>query len=213
MLSCIRLSNFKSFGETSLELSPVTLLAGLNNTGKSSIIQSLRMLWKYARGEDPILSGHGSLKDMKNINASRSDPIRISCSSKEKRHEIEMTIDFMDPDHPLLHGKKQSSLSLPLMTYVSADRWGPRVFLPMYTAADDLTHVGENSEYVIDFLSRHERDILPPLLRHPEAEGDTLEYNVRAWLGEVSPNMNFKHGVEPLRDTSYATVSVWYRLL
>lgn len=47
MLTKIHLSNFKSFTDITIPLSPMTLLAGLNNSGKSSVIQSLRMLWRW----------------------------------------------------------------------------------------------------------------------------------------------------------------------
>lgn len=203
MLTEIRLLNFKSFTDVTIPILPMTLLAGFNNTGKSSIIQALRMLWKWASVGDPTLPGHGLLAEMKNINSPRLDPIKITCSFK-KKHQIEISVILVDPEHPVIKSNKKSSKQLPFMSYLGADRWGPRVSLPIYTAAGDLTHVGEYGEYVIDFFSRHERDIVPPILRHPNAEGDTLEYNVRAWLEEISPNLDFKHGTDLQRDTSYA---------
>lgn len=201
MLTKLHLLNFKSFTDETIPLSSLTLLAGLNNTGKSSVIQAVRMLWKWTSIGDPSLPGHGSLKEMKNKGATTTAPIKIVCSFLEG-HNIEMQIEAstIAPFDP-------SSSQLPFMTYVSADRWGPRVSLPIDTAVGDLIHVGEYGEYVIDFLSRHERDIIPPTLIHPKAEGKTLEYNVRAWLEEISPNVDFKHATDPKRDSSYATIN------
>jgi len=200
MLTELHLLNFKSFTEETIPLSSLTLLAGLNNTGKSTVIQALRMLWKWATVGDPTLQGHGSLKEMKNKNAATTAPIKIA-GSFLGGHHIEMHIE-----PPTITPFDLSPSPLPFMSHVSADRWGPRVSLPIDTAVGDLTHVGEHGEYVIDFLSRHERDIIPPTLRHSKAEGETLEYNVRAWLEEISPNVDFKHGTDPQRDASYATI-------
>jgi len=206
MLTEMRLLNFKSFIDDSIPLSPMTLLAGINNTGKSSIMQAVRMLWKWATVGDPTLPGHGALKEMKNLNVARDAPIKIVYSF-QKGHQVEMQIEFMDSGKPTLNAFEiPSSTILPFMSYVSADRWGPRVSLPMYTAVGDLNEVGQQGEYVIDFLSRHEIDIIPEILHHPKAEGGNLVFNVRAWLEEISPNVDFKHGTDPKRDLSYATI-------
>ena len=52
MYSILELKNFRSFKEISLELKPITLIAGKNNTGKSSILDSLFMFQDYA---DPLV--------------------------------------------------------------------------------------------------------------------------------------------------------------
>ncbi|MEK8017429.1 MAG: hypothetical protein VSS75_011225 [Candidatus Parabeggiatoa sp.] len=39
-------------------------------------------------------------------------------------------------------------------------------------------------------------DIIPETLHHPKAEGGNLVFNVRAWLEEISPNVD-KHGTDP----------------
>ncbi len=204
MLTKIHLYNFKSFTDVTIPLSPMTLLAGLNNSGKSSIIQSVRMLWRWGETGDPSLSNHGVLSEMKNINASRSAPVKIEYFLYGNVKKI-LRIDFDSSDKPYI--KQTSAVQpLPLMIHVAADRWGPRVYLPIYTAMGDLTHVGEHGEYVLDFLSRHETDIVAPTLQHPEAEGETLEYNVRAWLKEISPNVKFTHAKDLKRAASYATI-------
>ncbi len=205
MITEIGLSNFKSFDELILPISPVTLLTGLNNSGKSSVIQAIRMIWKWVHTGDPSLPSHGSLGEMKSNRAAKSAPMRVTCTLSQ-RDKIEMNIDFMADFKPQVGPELGTALKLPFLSYLCADRWGPRVLLPMFTASGDLTNVGEHGEYVIDFLSRHERNIVPNSLRHPKAEGDTLEYNVRGWLEEIAPNVDFRHGTDPKRDTSYASV-------
>lgn len=44
MIRWLRLMNFKAFENQLFEFKPLTLLSGLNSTGKSSVIQSLLLL-------------------------------------------------------------------------------------------------------------------------------------------------------------------------
>ena len=44
MLESLTLSNFKAFNYQDIQLRPLTLLAGLNGMGKSSVLQSLLLL-------------------------------------------------------------------------------------------------------------------------------------------------------------------------
>ncbi len=206
MVTNIHLSNFKSFSKQEFYLKPMTLLAGLNNSGKSSIIQALRMLWKWSKTDDPTLPGHGSLMDIQHKYSVKTEPVKVNCIFNEQQ-SIEMEIDFTDSGQARLNPYDKSLPDLPFMSYVSADRWGPRVTLPVFTGAEDLTDVGEYGEYVIDFLSRHEGDIVPQILHHPDAEGNTLAYNASAWLKEISPGVEFKYdNALSHRDILYAII-------
>jgi len=206
MLSTIKLVNFKSFIENDLPIRKLTLLAGLNNCGKSSVFQALRMMRKFAYTGDPSLSGHGQLKDMKNSKTSKSSDTIIRCIF-DSLDEIGINISFNDLDKPQITSKTSIGSRLELLSYLSADRLGPRVSLPLNTTTDYLCNVGEQGEYVIDYIHRHERDIVPVKLRHHLSEGDTLEYNIRGWLREISPNVVFNHGVDQRRDSSYAEIN------
>src|SRR6266571_2238478 len=205
MITSIILKNFKCFTNSEIGLGQLTLFTGLNNSGKSSVFQAIRMISKWRKGLDPILAGHGSLHECKNKNSSANSPIRIICKFPNDKLSV-MCVDFSDTSKPLINSINTAYENLPPLSYLSADRWGPRVSLPLYTSSDELSHVGEYGEYVLDYLTRHENDNVPPLLRHPNAEGETLEYNVRAWLGEISPNVIFRHSSEVLRDSSFATL-------
>src|SRR4051812_6332027 len=64
MISRIRLENFKCFRELDLPLGALTLLAGLNGTGKSSVIQSLLLLrqsWQLGLLQKGKLALNGDL--------------------------------------------------------------------------------------------------------------------------------------------------------
>ena len=55
MLKSIRLKNFKLHADTSIEATPITVLIGPNNTGKSSIFQALLLLRQAASRNDRLL--------------------------------------------------------------------------------------------------------------------------------------------------------------
>ena len=57
MISNIFLEGFKSFVYDDLELGQLSVLTGLNSSGKSSIIQALLMLEKVAKGKEALLNG------------------------------------------------------------------------------------------------------------------------------------------------------------
>jgi len=72
MLGKIKLHNFKAFEDLELELAPITLLLGPNNSGKSSIIAPLRLLIQTLESNDNsvplllngIMGDFGTYKDI-----------------------------------------------------------------------------------------------------------------------------------------------------
>ncbi len=52
MFTFLGLRNFRAFEEVALDLAPITILVGPNNSGKSSIVSGLRMLAQTMAGED-----------------------------------------------------------------------------------------------------------------------------------------------------------------
>lgn len=53
MLTAIRLVNFKAFEKCAIQLRPLTIFLGPNNSGKSSILAALRLLGQSAESYDP----------------------------------------------------------------------------------------------------------------------------------------------------------------
>ena len=51
MIKKLHLKNFKSHRDTELTIKPLTLISGVNNVGKSSVLQSLLLLRQtYKKG-------------------------------------------------------------------------------------------------------------------------------------------------------------------
>lgn len=64
MIKLISINSFKSFVRQDISFSALTLFSGLNNSGKSSIIQALRMMGRASIGKTPLLDGHGKVADI-----------------------------------------------------------------------------------------------------------------------------------------------------
>ena len=63
MIKTLRLRNFKCFDDATFDLGRITLLAGLNGTGKSSVIQGLLALRKFGSSPESKI-WHGPLIDI-----------------------------------------------------------------------------------------------------------------------------------------------------
>jgi predicted ATPase len=58
MIKELKIKNFKAFDECHLKLAPLTILVGANNSGKSSILQSILLLkqtYEYGHAEIPLI--------------------------------------------------------------------------------------------------------------------------------------------------------------
>lgn len=196
MIKEISMKGFKSFVDTTLKLNNLTLLTGLNSSGKSSVIQALRMLGKAAGGDQNILlPGHGSAEELKNTFADNIRLEVINSRGKSMRLTIpSVTASNFDED-----------FEFPELIYVSAYRFGPRTFIPIYNENSVRGKLGENGENVLQCIEQNENVILDERLRHENSEGDTLGFNIRGWLSVISPNVRFVGHLETMTDSSYAT--------
>ncbi|MDI9349002.1 MAG: DUF3696 domain-containing protein [Candidatus Symbiobacter sp.] len=101
MIHSLRLSNFKIFKDLTLPLAPLTLLAGINSGGKSTIMQSLILLKQslnqhFWHGE---LLVHGSEMSLGTVNDvlcefASSKEISIGISGEYVSRESYVTLDF-----------------------------------------------------------------------------------------------------------------------
>lgn len=74
--------------------------------------------------------------------------------------------------------------------------------MPIYVDSFNIGRRGENIFQCIDHYGDHE---LPSLLLHEDSEGDTFLFNLRAWLGVISPNVSFVSKLEEIADSSFET--------
>lgn len=188
----IFLKGFKSFQERDIKFGPLTLLTGVNSSGKSSIIQGIRMLNRAVSYQSPLISGYGESEELKNQNSQW--PIIIRGINTDGRG---VEIIFKSPSSSFIKSdfmKEDFEL-----TYISASRFGPQNLLPI----DITDSIGELGENVLKSIEIHQDDIIPEIVRHSASEGDTLYFNLRGWLNAIAPGTKFTHEIVRAADVSY----------
>ena len=192
MLTEIEINGFKSFKSKQIPLRPLTLLCGLNNSGKSSVIQALRMFCNSYQGDSPLLTGHGSIEEIRSRLVAPTDAISFTCRSIEKSATFLLNENISEmPDWA------------PLRCYLSADRWGPKILHPLDRHLGELPSIGDHGEYVIGFLDELRNHIVPDQLHHELAQGKILAYQLEAWLNEIAPGIDLLYETDSKRDSTH----------
>jgi Uncharacterized conserved protein len=182
MISNLRIQNFKCFVDMSLDIYPITILAGLNSSGKSTVLQAIRM-WS----KNELLPGYGTEKDLRS-SLGGNYKISITCENGEES-------SFLDFEYPNDEGYDDiPGLQLKQPVYfISASRLGPQTYLPLRVDRTD-NHVGEHGEFVVDILKSYLVESgVPEKLRAPGTKVAGLRDNIEGWLRELSPGVRFQH--------------------
>lgn len=211
MIRELYLRNFKCFEDQVFQLRPLTLLTGLNSSGKSTVLQALLLLRQsYQQGllQTDALALNG---DLVYIGAGR-DALFEGAKQEEIGFDLsvqnEMGVDLKtgwrfeyleDSDIldeagfrvPANSDVYETSLFTNSFHYLQAERIGPRRFFEVSKiVADQLNQLGSRGEYTASFLSHAQYDsLLDKRLMHPEAASGSLQHQVEAWLGEISPGI------------------------
>jgi predicted ATPase len=210
VLTELSLTNFKAFSSASLEMRPLTVLTGLNNAGKSSIVQAILIaeLARDGRTHVPLNGPHGlslgEATDVLNFDA-RSSEIRIALAGEGWREEFVFDV----PDERAVSLPQRSTdrvgdhhpTSL-VATYLSAERLGPRDLLEVDPETDAALgeearesaggrlSVGHQGQYTPHVLAQYDRRPVREPLRHagPKLDGQvpvTLGSQTELWLSEI----------------------------
>lgn len=192
MIQQLNLINYKSFLKQDIFFSPLTVLSGLNASGKSSVINAIRIL--------NFICKNKSLGNTEKFNLS----FLRSKLTKDNFFELNMRVqnavgsvkifdnpgiglkgEFFTPE--IINEKK--------IAYISADRYGPRNTLPNIRL-QDLDNVGEYGEFSISYLERNEYEKVPEDLRlNPNSEN--LKDSVNDWLSVIADGVNLSYKVTP----------------
>lgn len=212
MINSLKLTNYKAFENQLIEFKPLTLLSGLNSTGKSSVLQSLLLLRQSYQQEllpnvGLALNGElvriGTAQDAfcerakedylgfeiiwndgkKGIWRFSYDPIKTGAD----------VLNNLDLKSPIENVYKSSPFNK-RFHYLQAERLGPRTSYDMSDyQARRLGQLGSKGEYTAHFLAiNQDKDVLQTKLRHSMAKSNALSSQVEGWMREVSPGTRIK---------------------
>lgn len=226
MIQSIQLTNFKCFEDQPVILRPLTLLAGLNSSGKSTILQALLLL-RQSFLENLLphvgLTLNGKLAQL----GTAKDALFEEADSDEIAFELQddlpasLNLRFAyreESDVLAVKGSEvkgeiwKTSLFRDEFQYLRAERIGPRTSFGMSDYEVRHHHqIGSSGEFAVHFLSLFGSEIVDFVgLRHPLATSNTLQAQVEAWMTEISPGVRLN--VKRYSEMDLMTFNVTYSL-
>ncbi|PDW04769.1 AAA family ATPase [Candidatus Viridilinea mediisalina] len=216
MIRTLRLQNFKCFRDQEIELGNLTLLAGLNGMGKSSLIQALVLL-RQSRQQallpDIGLALNGDLlrlglaRDVLYEGATSDDEIGFGLvvENDDAIVKAKWTFAYNQEADVLQINQKahtavyETSLFTDEFHYLHAERIGPR---PAFTTSDfevrQHRQIGTQGKYAAHYLSVFgSQDIRNTAIQHDRARTLSLRDQTEAWLGEISPGTRIQLNANP----------------
>jgi predicted ATPase len=217
MLNYLRVINFKRFKDQSLSLKTLTLLSGLNGTGKSSVIQSLLLLRQSYQQNLLKSTGLALNGDLLQIGTAQD---ALHSDAQQDTIGFELTFDSQEPIRWKFNYNSQADVlslasppiankvwNLSLFTdnfqYLRAERLGPRASFSMSDfQVRQHRQLGTQGEYTAHYLSLFGSadKIADPALAHPKEHSSNLLQQVEAWLGEISPGAQIRLNSNPSMD-------------
>jgi predicted ATPase len=229
LIEALELSAFKRFRELRMEMGQLTVLTGLNGSGKSTVVQSLLLAHQASLGDGttvPLAGGQGldlgQASDVLNVDAESSE---IDVVVKDGKRHV-WTFDTGragDDDAPYLRiisrpavaPKPFGSLGSEF-TFLGAERLGPRTSHPTAPSRPDDAVVGEDGRFVAHTLAIGLRREVIEGRRHPDAGSiTTLGAQTEAWLSELVGPTQLEASLVPrtslatLRIRTRARMGVW----
>lgn len=217
MITKLKIANFKSHKDTVLNLGNLTLLTGLNSSGKSSVIQTfllLRQSFKKGRLSKGLdlnepLCDIGKGFDALYQYANNSEIISFTWeTSSNQKHLFSFDTHgkYDDSFLPVTEEIKLSNelLSLPVFSnnfqYLSAGRIAGIEFYPIDSfSVEEEMQISRNygqGELVAHFLEYYGNNrnfnVSSDLLLHNSSRSKKLIDQVIAWEQEISPRLSIK---------------------
>ena len=201
IITSIFLKDFKSFaGNHVVNFAPLTILAGVNSSGKSSVIQGLR-IWNNCYGNEFLgnygINDIGHFDDML-CDCSDADTFAISIKIGNENTQFELIFSEKDKlDNSKEHQELFKCFSQKKIYNVSAHRLGPQVF---FHNNENFCEFNETGNNIVHFYENNKKNRC--IILHPNSESDTLIDNIDAWMSEISPGVRLNFISDPDQDTS-----------
>ncbi|WP_409472727.1 AAA family ATPase [Streptomyces sp. HC307] len=219
MIDRLSLANFKAFRLADIPLAPVTLLTGLNSSGKSTVLQAFALLRQsydsltlFSSDGDSeqggfLLNGDlvelGTGQDLVHEDFVRSPGlptpligIRLRTDDGQTHQWTAQYAPEQDvlPLHSASGYLEDGSLFGRCFQYLKADRIVPATSYPRsHHQAIARAFLGARGEHTVNYLRHHARHPMPEgPLRHPGADAHTVLDHVVAWMQELCPGVNLE---------------------
>lgn len=200
MIRQITVNGFKRFVRHEFDFRSLTVLAGMNGAGKSTVIQALLLLCQAMRSRNSIveLNGHfnlelGLFEDVLNRDTVGGfsfdldeDGLVSTFAFSQEKSGLQKPYAHLSWNGPRPSVFEAGSRSF---QYLSAERFGPRVTLLQQSAPQDFLEIGVQGEYsaqVLDSLATHQVDSSRCYTQEGSEVPGLLKAQVEAWLSQIT---------------------------
>lgn len=214
MLDSVNLTNFKAARNLSIPVAPLTLFAGMNGSGKSTVLQCLAAIRQsYQNGHGHALQLGGPLIRLGQgidilSEGARDENITLSvtengieylwiCESRSDSNQLKF-IEAPSTPHAFV--------SSPNFQYLQADRIVPHTLYPQADQqAEQLGFLGSHGEFTVDFLARNGERLVSEKRRFLDDDAlldkelwahftptAHLLNQVAGWLQQISPGAHLQ---------------------
>ncbi|MFP4459270.1 MAG: DUF3696 domain-containing protein [Candidatus Zixiibacteriota bacterium] len=217
MIENLYLRNFKPFPELDLDFSKLTILSGLNSSGKTSVIQALLLLRqsiieklsetafivglsKMRLNGDEVEIGkaidalyEGALSDVIEFTLKLSGKtLSVLAEYQQNKEYLRYKIN-KDKGIDDLMNLRKDTLFTNNFQHLTADRIVPKPFYDTNDIYVEKGKLGKRGEYTAHFLLVNSSgyNIENSDLLHPSQKSRNLKLQVEAWMNEFSPNHRF----------------------
>ena len=198
MIKSLKLTNFKCFRNEEIAFESLTILAGANASGKSSVIQALLLLeysnrfmknygenWRQESIDINNVFGFqvGAPKALVSQNPTEEENFDFALTRIEDSGEY-MYQYQIDKASPLdLKIKEAKAFQDTSVQYLNAERVGPRV-ANQAGNKNGIAYNGENATYLMDIADNMNRLISPALMGEDE-RSPKFSYFVEKWMSAI----------------------------
>jgi len=180
MFNFLEIENFKCIKKQGFELPPLTILTGLNSTGKSSIIQSLLLLSKYYSQINQALLNRciANLSEFTEIRNKYQNAKSLQLSVMDSNgHQFALYMDY-DETRADSDVKSDALNYEDRIYYISANRIEQEELAPF--SKDQK--VGNNGEFIFGYFEKN-KDTSLDFFKY--AGSSTLKYQLNCWLASI----------------------------
>lgn len=237
MINKIGIKNFKCFQELEFPVKRVNVLAGINGMGKSTVIQSILLMYQSFL-KDPLMHGlylngkYIELGNAEDVLCEKAEEEKITFSYERENEKAEfefayiLNSDFLPPVREA--GLENiGKIFEGNFIYISAYRIRPEKFYHIINE-DELAarDFGNNGEYALQYLSEYgDIKVHNTKVIIEDKLGNSLNNQTRVWMDKIAPgispmvNINKQQRISELnyefiegkeKTTSYKSINVGF---
>ena len=198
MIDSVKIEGFKRFKHQTFELRRLTILTGLNGSGKTSVIQAVLLAREALLTKDDTIPLNGpfglqlgTFDDV--LNGESSDSFSVELGAQANTFGANFSQPEKSPQEFYVHSAKfgtpsqDFALAGRMFQYLGAERIGPRLTSPVTPVphhALNIGPIGENAAQLIEVLGTHQIGAGRQFVTSDKAT--LLKAETEAWLSALT---------------------------